>query len=151
MTTRSPRPGETEGVDYLFRAQPEFDRVVSDGRMLEHARSSGSPTASRGARGSRSGVGCGSGVHHRLAGSPGVEGRAARRRDWMLSRATVGRRARASAPKDTDAAIRARMVHAYDELTHQADTEVAVLNINVDEAVKDVRLLLQASGVLALG
>jgi guanylate kinase len=36
-TTRSPRPGEVEGVNYYFVSDEEFDRLESDGRMLETA------------------------------------------------------------------------------------------------------------------
>jgi guanylate kinase len=36
-TTRSPRPGETEGVEYHFVDQAEFDRMVGAGELLEHA------------------------------------------------------------------------------------------------------------------
>ena len=37
VTTRPPRPGETEGVEYHFVDQAEFDRMVDDGELLEHA------------------------------------------------------------------------------------------------------------------
>ena len=36
-TTRAPRPGEVDGVDYFFVTQEEFDRMVGDGELLEHA------------------------------------------------------------------------------------------------------------------
>lgn len=36
VTTRAPRPGETEGVEYHFVGQPEFDRMVAAGELLEH-------------------------------------------------------------------------------------------------------------------
>ncbi len=36
-TTRKPRAGETDGVDYFFLREDEFQRMVEDGRMLEHA------------------------------------------------------------------------------------------------------------------
>lgn len=41
VTTRDPRPGETDGVEYHFRSQQEFDRMVRDGELLEHARYAG--------------------------------------------------------------------------------------------------------------
>jgi len=37
MTTRSARPGEVEGVDYLFVDEPEFDQAVADGLLVEWA------------------------------------------------------------------------------------------------------------------
>ena len=36
-TTRKPRAGETEGVDYFFVSRKEFLRMVDDDEFLEHA------------------------------------------------------------------------------------------------------------------
>lgn len=36
-TTRQPRPGEEDGVDYHFLTEDHFKRDVSEGEMLEHA------------------------------------------------------------------------------------------------------------------
>lgn len=40
-TTRAPRPGERDGVDYHFLDDAEFDRRVVEGDFLEHAEYSG--------------------------------------------------------------------------------------------------------------
>jgi guanylate kinase len=40
-TTRRPRPGETQGVDYWFLSDEEFDRRVADGDFVEWAEYSG--------------------------------------------------------------------------------------------------------------
>jgi guanylate kinase len=37
VTTRPPRPGEVDGVDYMFTDQAGFDRMVEDGEFLEWA------------------------------------------------------------------------------------------------------------------
>ena len=37
VTTRKPRPGEQEGVQYHFVDDAEFDRMVAAGEFLEHA------------------------------------------------------------------------------------------------------------------
>lgn len=37
VTTRAPRPGETEGVEYHFVDDREFARLVEAGEFLEHA------------------------------------------------------------------------------------------------------------------
>jgi guanylate kinase len=37
VTTRPPRPGETEGVEYHFVDGAEFARLVAAGEFLEHA------------------------------------------------------------------------------------------------------------------
>jgi guanylate kinase len=36
-TTRLPRPAERDGVDYYFVSRDEFQRMVDDGELLEHA------------------------------------------------------------------------------------------------------------------
>jgi guanylate kinase len=41
VTTRKPRPGEVDGIDYYFRDQAEFDRMVNAGELLEWAHALG--------------------------------------------------------------------------------------------------------------
>src|SRR3989442_15250954 len=38
VTTRAPRPGESEGNPYHFVSQETFDRLVDQGELLEHAK-----------------------------------------------------------------------------------------------------------------
>jgi guanylate kinase len=37
VTTRTPRPGETDGVEYHFVSVPEYERMAASGELLEHA------------------------------------------------------------------------------------------------------------------
>lgn len=37
MTTRNPREGEGDGVDYFFRTREEFEALIEQGGLLEHA------------------------------------------------------------------------------------------------------------------
>ena len=37
MTTRSPRVGEVDGVDYFFKTRDEFERLIEEGKLLEYA------------------------------------------------------------------------------------------------------------------
>ena len=37
MTTRAPREGEIDGVDYFFKTREEFERLIAEGKLLEHA------------------------------------------------------------------------------------------------------------------
>ncbi|MEU8269249.1 guanylate kinase [Sphaerisporangium sp. NPDC049002] len=41
VTTRTPRPGETHGVEYYFVTGDEFDRMIADGELLEWAEFAG--------------------------------------------------------------------------------------------------------------
>ncbi len=38
MTTRQPRPGEKDGVDYFFVSKEEFEENIQTGQMLEYAK-----------------------------------------------------------------------------------------------------------------
>ncbi len=37
MTTRNPREGEVDGVDYFFKTRVEFEELIEQGGLLEHA------------------------------------------------------------------------------------------------------------------
>lgn len=41
MTTRTPRPGEQEGVDYFFTSRPAFEHAIEEGQLLEWAEYNG--------------------------------------------------------------------------------------------------------------
>ncbi len=41
VTTRPPRPGETDGVQYHFVSRNEFERMAAAGELLEHAEFAG--------------------------------------------------------------------------------------------------------------
>ena len=36
-TTRNPRPNEENGVHYFFKTKEEFEKMIEDGELLEHA------------------------------------------------------------------------------------------------------------------
>ena len=38
-TTRAPRPGETDGVEYYFLTRERFEELLEAGQFLEHAES----------------------------------------------------------------------------------------------------------------
>lgn len=40
-TTRAPRPGETDGVEYQFVTRPQFEAMIASGELLEHAEFAG--------------------------------------------------------------------------------------------------------------
>lgn len=37
MTTRNPREGEVDGTDYFFKSREEFEQLIKEGGLLEHA------------------------------------------------------------------------------------------------------------------
>ena len=36
-TTRLPRTGETDGIDYFFKTREEFERMIQNKQLLEYA------------------------------------------------------------------------------------------------------------------
>ena len=36
-TTRNPRPGETDGVEYFFRTKEQFEQMIKDDALIEYA------------------------------------------------------------------------------------------------------------------
>ena len=37
VTTRKPRPGETEGKEYFFRTREEFEKLIKEDALIEYA------------------------------------------------------------------------------------------------------------------
>lgn len=37
VTTRKPREGEVDGVDYFFKTREEFEKMIEEGKLLEYA------------------------------------------------------------------------------------------------------------------
>ena len=46
-TTRAPRPGEREGREYFFKSRREFETMVAQGEMPDHAAVLGHPSGAR--------------------------------------------------------------------------------------------------------
>ena len=40
-TTRAPRPGEVDGVNYFFKTRADFEKMIADGGFFEYAEYSG--------------------------------------------------------------------------------------------------------------
>lgn len=38
MTTREKRPGEVDGVDYFYKTNEEFEKLIEQGKLLEYAK-----------------------------------------------------------------------------------------------------------------
>ncbi len=148
-TTRTPRPGETDGREYLFRSREAFLAMVDKGEMLEHAE-----------------------VFGHFYGSPRapVEAAMAEGRDtvfdidWQggqqIRNSTLGRdavsvfilppsiaaleaRLRTRA-QDSDAVIAGRMAKSRDEISHWAEYDYVLVNDDIDSTFNALRGILEA-------
>jgi guanylate kinase len=149
VTTRTPRPGEQEGVHYYFRTQAEFETLAASGALLEWAsvfgRSYGTPRAH-------------------------VEQALAAGRDVLFDVDWQGfRQLRAALPDDVvgvfvlppslaaleerlhgrgsdePAEIARRMQAARGEIAHWAEFDHVVVNDVVERAIEDMRAILRAA------
>jgi guanylate kinase len=148
VTTRRPRRGEVDGQDYHFVSTPEFDRMVAGGELLEHAK-----------------------VFDNYYGTPRrpVEEALARGRDVLFdidwqgtqqlessapndlvsvfilppSMQALERRLEARA-QDTPDVVAKRMARAADEMSHWAEYDYVLINLDIDRSLSQVRAILEA-------
>ncbi|RWR52402.1 guanylate kinase [Sinirhodobacter ferrireducens] len=148
-TTRAPRPGETDGVEYYFRTKHDFEAMVANGEMLEHAE-----------------------VFGNFYGTPKTPVEAAMKAgrdtlfdvDWQggqqIRRSSLGKevisifilppsiaelekRLRTRA-QDSDEVIAARMAKSRDEISHWAEYDYVIVNHDADQAERELREILAA-------
>jgi guanylate kinase len=148
-TTRDPRPGERDGVDYHFVAEDEFRRMIGAGELIEWAE-----------------------VHGAFYGTPlrNVRDAAARGQFLLLDIDVQGaRQIRGVVPdavhvfilppsgevlvqrltgrgSEDDARVQRRLRNALDEIRTAAEFDCVVVNDDLDAAVADVDALLDGRG-----
>ncbi|WP_420127924.1 guanylate kinase [Longimicrobium sp.] len=145
-TTRAPRPGEVDGVDYHFVAEDEFRRMIGAGELIEWAE-----------------------VHGAFYGTPLANvGQAAERGRFLLLDIDVqgARQIRAAVPEavhvfilppsgetlvqrlvgrgsEDDVRVQRRLKNALAEIATAAEFDHVVVNDDLDEAVADVNAVLE--------
>ena len=146
-TTRVPRPGEREGVEYHFVSRAEFDRMVAAGELLEHAEFAGN----------QYGTPLRPVLEHLAAGTPAlleIELQGARQvRERMpeallvflappswaeLERRLVGR---GTEPPDV---VAARLARARVELAAEPEFDAVVVNDEIGHAAAELVRLIEA-------
>ncbi len=151
-TTRAPRSGESEGVQYFFLSRPGFERSVAEGGLLEWAEFAGN-----------------------LYGTPRqpVEERLAAGRPVLLEIELEGaRQVRTSFPAgfqifvappsfeelerrirsrgtDSEEAIQRRLRRARVEVEAAAEFDAVVVNAELDEALRRLEALMELADPMA--
>ena len=148
VTTRPKRPGEREGVDYIFVEPVEFDLMVNRRQLLEHAK-----------------------VFDHYYGTPAEPVEVALSAGWDVlfdidwqgaqdlkeemrddlasvfilppSTRELERRLK-SRSQDSDEVVARRMSKAADEISHWPEYDYVVVNNDVDAALEQVRAILTA-------
>ncbi|MCW5750923.1 MAG: guanylate kinase [Alphaproteobacteria bacterium] len=148
VTTRPPRPGEQDGIDYGFIDKLEFNLMINRGELLEHAKVFdhyyGTPA--------------GPVLDHLDAGRDvlfdidwqGTQQLAQTARDDLVSvfilppsTAELERRLKRRA-QDSDEVVARRMSKAADEISHWAEYDYIVLNSDIEECLENVYAILRA-------
>ena len=149
VTTRPQRPGETDGVHYLFIDAARFAAMAAGGELLEHARGlrpllrhpAGRCRGGPGRRPRRP-------VRHRLAGRPAaprrrVRGHGRRLHPAALDLPELERRLRGRA-QDPEEIVRYRLTQVASDVTHWPEYDYVLVNKNFDASVAAVRAILAA-------
>ena len=148
VTTRQRRPGEVDGIDYRFIDATEFDRLVGQGALLEHAKVFGNYYGTPRAA-----------VEDSLAAGrdvlfdidwQGTQQLAERAREDLVSvfvlppsTRELERRLKTRA-QDSAAEVARRMAKAADEMSHWAEYDYIIVNHDVAQSVRRVQAILQA-------
>jgi guanylate kinase len=147
-TTRRPRPGEVDGQDYFFKSETEFAAMAKKGEFLEHARVFdnlyGTPRAP---------------VEKALAGGKDVlfdvdwqgtqklkeSARADLASVFILPPTMADLESRLCArAQDSPEVMKSRMARAASEMSHWAEYDYIVVNVDVESSVARVQSILAA-------
>ena len=147
-TTRSMRPGEVDGKDYLFVDHARFEEMVKQHELLEWAtvfdNRYGTPRAPVEAA-----LSAGQDVLFDIDWQGTQQLREKARADVVSvfilppSAADLEKRLHSRA-QDSDEVIRGRMSRASHEMSHWAEYDYIVINYDIDEAFAEVQSILKA-------
>ena len=148
VTTRPKRPGEVDGVDYVFVDARAFAGMVERGEFLEHASVFGNAYATP-REPVEEALGAGRDVLFDVDWQ-GAREIAKRAQDDVVSVfilppsvAELERRLR-SRGQDSDDVVARRMARAADEISHWNEFDYVIVNRDLDTSVAGVRAILAA-------
>lgn len=149
VTTRAPRPGEREGVEYYFVDQTAFDALVAAGELLEHdAHLGASYGTPRGPVEQRLAGGVPVLLEIDLQGARQVRARMPDAQLVFLAPPTFDELARRLVGRGTEdpAAVRARLDRARIEMAAEDEFDVVVVNDDVEAAADRLVALMGVPG-----
>ena len=147
VTTRAPRPGERDGVEYFFVDQAEFDRMAAAGELLEHdAHMGASYGTPRAAVEEQLAAGTPVLLEIDLEGARQVRARMPTAQLVFLAPPSFDELARRLVGRGTedDAAVRERLDRARTELAAEDEFDVVVVNDDLETAADRLVALMSA-------
>lgn len=148
-TTRPPRPGERDGVEYLFKQRPEFEAMVQAGQMLEHAEVFGNLYGTPRAP-VEAAVASGLDVLFDVDWQGGQQIRASDLREaavsiFILPPSIAALEARlCGRGQDTPEVVARRMATSRDEISHWAEYDYVLVNENLKQCEEELRAIIAA-------
>ena len=148
-TTRAPRPGEQDGREYFFRSRAEFEAMVADGQMLEHAEVFGNFYGTpRGPVEANMRDGCDTVFDIDWQGGQQIRNSALGRDVVSIfvlppSIAELDRRLRTRG-QDSDEVIAGRMAKSRDEISHWAEYDYVLVNEDLEATFEKLKTILAA-------
>lgn len=146
-TTRQPRPGEEHGKHYYFISREEFEAMIREGKMLEHARYVdnyyGTP---RGPVEEWTGKGLDVVLEIEVQGGAQVKRLMPECVSIFImppSLEVLAERLRGRGTED-EATVLKRLETARQEIPHAAEYDYIVTNDRLEDAVEDIRAILRA-------
>lgn len=147
-TTRSPRPGETDGVEYHFRTREEFEKMIKAGEIIEYDRYVGNyygtpaaPLAEKVGQGKI--VLCDITIEGSLAIEKKFDEDSVTIMLLPPSYSELEARLKGRGTED-EAKVAARLAKAREEIARTGEFEYAVQNIEVDQAAADIMKIIES-------
>jgi guanylate kinase len=147
VTTRAPRAGETDGVEYHFVTAAEYERMIADGELLEHAVYGGNGYGTpRAAVEARLAVGQPAVLEIDLQGARQVKHAMPESHLVFLAPPSFEELARRLSGRGTepDDVVRRRLEIAREELAAEHEFETVIVNDDVERAADALVALLGA-------
>ncbi|OUD11062.1 guanylate kinase [Marivivens niveibacter] len=148
-TTRQPRPGEVDGVDYYFKSHEEFEKLIADGGMLEHAEVFGNYYGSPQGPIDEA-IAEGRDTIFDIDWQGGQQIRRSKLAQDVVSIfilppsiADLESRLRGRA-QDSDEVIEKRMSQSRNEISHWAEYDYVIVNRDLDKAEEELKTILTA-------
>ncbi|PIB25961.1 guanylate kinase [Amylibacter kogurei] len=148
-TTRPPRPGEENGRDYYFKTPEEFQQIVDDGGMLEHAEVFGNRYGSP-KKPVEEAIAVGNDVVFDVDWQGGQQIRASSMNHDVVSIFILPpsiielERRLQSRGQDSAEVVANRMAKARDEISHWAEYQYLIVNDDLDKAFETLKSILVA-------
>jgi guanylate kinase len=147
-TTRAPRPGESDGVDYFFVSVPQFEKMKAAGEFLENARVFDNFYGTPRVQVERK-LSAGNDVLFDIDWQGTQQLRESARDDLVSifilppSLTELERRLRGRG-QDSDDVVRSRMARASDEMSHWPEYDYIVVNEDITLSIAKVQTILAA-------